>query len=1434
MRRRRSVVWLARGLAVLLVSLVTLLAAVAVALQTSWAREQIRVQVNAALEPLFQGCIQIDRIGQVGLSGVSGVDARIFDPAGRQVIRVQGLRAVAWLPGLGWQLIAHGDAPELEILLAQVDHADVTLRDDAELGVTIASTFMPRETADEAEPSSGPGPTLRLRHIRFGRIWAHGTVAGSPALDADLLSLNASLVQSPVDGFELDLTRTELVSRALPLGADPAGTVNGSIEVPPDETRPMRMEAHLEGRAARSPLSLDLTWVGDELHGLVRLPRLPADFINQQSPSLALDGELTVEAEVEGELPELQYWAEIDGTAVHLSATGYAVLSGGLEAAASVAVARLDLGRIARDAPPSDLRLLANAVLFEDDAGGLRGAERIEIDRGRVAGEATPAAWLNGELSVSSASDVTLWGRVGADEPGAALLGDYRVALPADAPSSVTASLGAKLDEPERLASLGVHTAGAASVSLRLSPDTRALSGRAELSLRRLDYDRLQTRNVEVQARAAGTFDDPQLTAATTVELLSGRAHADLEYSTRNQKLSLFLADIDLKRLALSFGTQLPLETAALGLDATLQRSGRSAHYTLDGSAKVSLGKVGQAKLVATQLELSPSVPTLASLGSVRGDLSASGKLDLSQLSPLLTAAGVPLERTTGHVRFELTAKHSRDDDRGLELAAFLDSNGLRVVGERKSERPVRTTGEAVDNTPWALEGIDVHLAARSEPRAGTAVATLILRDHGGTLAETQVEAKIADLWPKGLVDMAAISRVPLRASLHVAERKLQSLPPLVRPAVLRGRVSVDVRVDGSVAQPRVAAAFVGRSLRAPGSRDPLDLDATLVGDAAGGKLLLAAKTTRGQVHVADVESEWRGDVRRATELARGEPVLHGSAWLKLSEFPLDVVPPLVDRQVQGRLSGDVKLLDWGKNARLDAKLHSSSLALANVAISDMQLGARTEGDRLLAEVVLKSGGGGAQASLDASMRWGRRPAPELGHSGIAKLSARRFRLETLSPLIGANVSEIGGILDAETRVEVGPAVTTVAGHAELERGVVQIPAIGQRFSDISARVVVGDNQFKLEGLVASGLTGKVTAKGAARLDGFALRSANAKVDIKEQEKLPLTLEGAAIGDAWGSVKVAYTSPERGERQLQIDVPEFHLITPETSGGGLQSLNEPESIRVGVRRTDGKFVPLPVQPLEAGGETSTTLGEPAPPLRIRVKLGSNVSVARGRTAQAQLTGQLTVLSDVTTEVTGRIEIRGGKLDVQGKNFEIERGVVTFDGQDPANPTITATARWDAPDYTVYAEYLGDVENGRIKLHSEPPLSQDEIASLLLFGTPDGSPGGSGNGDTAALAVSVAGDSAAKGLNQVLDDFTNLDVSARIDTTTGSARPELVVRLSPRVAAKVTRAVGEPAAGESPDRTFLTLELRLRRAWALSAVFGDRGASALDLIWRRRY
>jgi len=1413
----------------LVLGLVVLVALLFVALRTSFAREQVRVQVNSALAELFQGRIEVQQIGSITLWGVSGVNARIFDPAGKQVIAVHGLSATASLPGLGWQLATRAEAPELYISSVHVAYADVALREDEELGVTVAATFLPRPEPESATPPSPPdaGPRLHIGKVTFDGIWAHGRATGSPPLDAELKHLVASLWQSPVDGFRLELQSVELLTRNLPLAVDPRGNVAGIVEAPANDSGPLRLELTLDGQAAGSPLALEVGWVGDDLHAGVRAWRLPASFINQQAPGLALDGDVALIAEVDGPLPQLDFDLEIDSTAAHVSAAGYAVVVSGFELAANVVATRVNLARVAASAPQSDVQLTANVFLLEQEDGRFVGSHRLDVAPSLIAGQRTPALWLTGRDQLNLDEGLASSGKLGASEASASVLGSYRILLPNTGEGLIATSLEAAFDEPARLTALGVHTCGTASVSAQLRPKQGTLTGKAAANLEYVDYRELHAKNIELQASAAGTLADPRVRAALSLEALAGRAHADLDYSAAQQKLDLFASNLDLAGLLQSLGSPLPVKQAKLGLDAHLVGSARSPHYRLNLTADADLGKVGALKLVATDFQLPTSTPNLARLGALEGELRASGALHLEAISPLITAAGLPIERATGTVRFELAGRHRRDDAQGLELSMQVDTNALRVVAQRKTPSEITTTAAAIDSEPLALEGIDLHLSARTWPKSGDAVATLILRDAGGTLAEVQAEALLAGLAPAQLANVALLQQVPLKMTLEVPTRRLRRLPALLRPRALGGRVSLEASLQGSAAQPDVKARVLLQSLRGSGAKRPIDVTADVAGGFAGGTVKIEARLTQIRSTVLALAAEWHGDV-----VHDGPAALTGGADIRLTDFPLDVVPQILDRQVDGRVSGTFKLSGWGTDARIDANLASTTLSVAKIPVQELTVSARSEADKVFAELGMKVGAGSAKATLDADMRWGKRPLPELGHRGTAKLSATAFKLETLGPLLAGYVSEIGGVLDANTEIAVTPNATALSGAARLTQGVVQLPALGQRFSDITARVGVANNQFRIEKLEARGTTGRVTVKGGARLDGFALRQANAQVTIAQREALPITLEGEALGDAWGNVNATFENPAKGERKLNIDVPNFHLATPETGGHGLQSLDADDDITVGARRADGKFVVIPVQPLKPGGKPETASGEPAQPLRIIVKLGNNVVVERGRTAQAQLTGQMQILSAAETDVTGRIELRGGKLDVQGKTFEIERGVITFEGNDPSNPTITATARWDAPGYVVYAEYLGDVQNGRIKLHSEPPLSQDEIASLLLFGSPDSSGGSDPN--AASLAVGVAGDTATQGLNQVLDDFTNLDVSARVDTTTGSARPELVFRVSKRVSAKVTRAVGAPAAGESPDRTFLTLELRLKRAWALSAIFGDHGASALDLIWRRRY
>jgi autotransporter translocation and assembly factor TamB len=295
--------------------------------------------------------------------------------------------------------------------------------------------------------------------------------------------------------------------------------------------------------------------------------------------------------------------------------------------------------------------------------------------------------------------------------------------------------------------------------------------------------------------------------------------------------------------------------------------------------------------------------------------------------------------------------------------------------------------------------------------------------------------------------------------------------------------------------------------------------------------------------------------------------------------------------------------------------------------------------------------------------------------------------------------------------VKLEPGNTELSGQASVRDGVIQVPAVGQRFTHVTARVHIEGDRVRVRDASARGPTGRMTARATARLDGLELVTAEAHVAITERQKIPVTFEGAAVGDAWGRVAVLYRSKEAAN-EIRVDLRSLHVELAEQGDLEVQSLDEVESIRIGARLADGTFTSLPVQPLEAGGDEGS---ESSTPMKVRIRLGPDVEIARGQMLKVKLGGEILMTSNGESKVTGRLQLRGGTLDVQGKIFEIERGLVTFGG-DASNPTITATARWDSPiGYTVYAEYSGDVNNGKIRLHSEPPLNQDEIGGLLNDG-----------------------------------------------------------------------------------------------------------------------
>jgi len=999
---------------------------------------------------------------------------------------------------------------------------------------------------------------------------------------------------------------------------------------------------------------------------------------------------------------------------------------------------------------------------------------------------------------------------------------------------------------PERLA-LAAHATGGKperiDARFTLAPNSARLVQGARVWLRN-GKERLNVaaRGVELdqgKLRVDGlTLDGP------------GRAQLSFRYGRQLEELELNTQGLDAARLLQALGIESPLRSAVVDLRAHLAGHGRAASGTIAGGIRqIAYGKLqgsldgdlalergsmngklalelargGRTEVVLKDLR-APLGPLLESdLRQFTGEVSLAGDLQLERLQSLLPLLAV--ERAEGRVRYDISVRRSPHDREPPVWRAKLESRNLVLVGQRPDAGRTTDAETARQTAPWALRGVDVKLDARLDEKSARLRAKLF--DQASDLLVVEAD------WPeidavRAVLKPEQVLRAPFRGRVSIPRRALAKWPASIRPGEIQGTLGLELEAEGTLADPRAhVVAHLDRFSPASERQRRRWVDWKLEADYAssGGRIHLDGM--REQRTVLGLVSSWTGDARGFGSSGLGKSPILANAEIRLDEFPLGIVPALRTQHIRGGLTGRVSLTGFGKDARLDVDLRSRELTIDRLLVGELQAALANRGGKLELSAQLDGEGGQAKAKVQAPLVWGDQVVPTTNGQLQGTLETVALRLSTLQPLVEGSISELDGKLDANLNADIAQGRTQLVGTATLREGVLHVPSVGQRFTDIAAEVKLSPYAISIEKIKARGVTGGFEASAHAKLDGLNATSAEATLRIKEKNKLPITIEGESIGDAWGNVEAKYERDEAAHTdRVSVDLSKFNIELPEAPPQGIQDLAQPEYIRVGYRRQDREFVEIALQPL----------GDPKPPSDeqtvILVNLNS-VTVQKGSQAKVDLAGKVEATLGDELDVQGRIDTKRGELDISGKTFDIERASVAFTG-DAADPTIGAVARYDSPvGYSVYAEYTGTVSKGKLQLRAEPALSQDEIVTLLLFGTPDGSIG-AGQGDSLSTAVGVAGGTAAQGLNRAISDVTNLDVSARVDTSTGAPRPELVVQVTPRVAAKVTQALGEPVPGQSPDRTFLTVDLRLATAWSLSTTVGDRGATAFDLIWRRRY
>jgi translocation and assembly module TamB len=928
-----------------------------------------------------------------------------------------------------------------------------------------------------------------------------------------------------------------------------------------------------------------------------------------------------------------------------------------------------------------------------------------------------------------------------------------------------------------------------------------------------------------VQAKAE-QIDLARVGAFTGVPILAGTAGFDVDAAVGAGEAEGRLS-VDVNRVSL-YG----IREGSAHVEASVH--GRR----VAGLAGLAVEDVGSLEARSSNLTIGPGRLTAAApWRTTWGALEVRGRVDLAKLEARLPRPWLPVDlRGSLDLDARVVRDTSSDSTPGVDFT--LRTSGLEV-GAR------RATGS------WRIRGLDPDVRVLVNGDTGRTEVAADLRDASGSLASLRANSSdvpYAKIFSAGnpahdFLDM------PFDLDLVVPPRALAGWPSLIRPAGVAGQMQGRLTWRGAVSHPLVdVTANLSDAMKPSVMTGPIDLalNARYDGDHVDAKLEGTARKT----HVVDAVAAI--DLRASDVLGgSSEDALPWKASIAatLEAMPLRILGALYDRGVRGTVSGQVKVEGLHENARAAVDLALDGLNVADIAYPSARLRVALDDRAFDAALRIDQADGSLDARAHAGSHWGSALWPSLDSSQPAHLSlaAKQARLALLLPLVSGSFTQIDGRVDANARVDIDPVAKTVRpeGRVALRHGSFELTTFGSDFHDAAATLTfTPEGVVRLTDAVAHGLNGTLQAAATARFAGFDLQGARMSIRVPKKDPLPLVFDGVQMGMLDGAFELGATRSGAG-LEVDVDVSRAQVQLPTISSSlDVQSLNDLDGVEVGMQGKRDDFIPISLDASRSDPPDAQGAGKV--PTKIVVRLGQDVHVSRGADLDLRLEGEPTVVLSEPSVVRGQIRLPpGGRIEVQGKPFEIENGAVTFVGPDPTNPQVVLTAGWSAPDGThVYADYIGSLKTAEVRLRSSPARSQNEILALLLYGSSEEATASAQTSTTTDSSpfAAAAGGVATQQLNQALGGvnraLSNLGlaagISTKIDTSQISPRPEVEVQIARDISLQIAWVLGAPPPGTNPDTTLLSLDWHFLKKWSLEATRGDAGTSILNVIWQHRY
>lgn len=746
----------------------------------------------------------------------------------------------------------------------------------------------------------------------------------------------------------------------------------------------------------------------------------------------------------------------------------------------------------------------------------------------------------------------------------------------------------------------------------------------------------------------------------------------------------------------------------------------------------------------------------------------------------------------------------------------------LRVSIDRLDTRPLGGTGTVEGEIVIGASDVRGELHVRDVETAQGAVAgDLVLAPAAGGGVAAHATGRLADL--PAIVADATLS-LPARPFSPEAWQALG------RHALRDAKVTA----TGIALDPALLARF---DVDAPYSATT---DVTLVAGPAAemATLTVDVRALRGGDLVAPIDAHLEATTTTTGTTATGSvksrgvrATFDGTSSLTIDRVLADAIetqtvagtltlPMVTARELLG-LFGQTEVLGGvvggtltvgGTIAKptLHAQLLAERLAMASTlsgnrppVLDRLEVDARWLGDHAVLEVLGREEG---NRLLKITAR-GRRDLKSV----VASLEAANFEIAPLAAFAPGNLRGARGTLNAAVTIRgLDPETGDVRGKLMIRDGRLPLsPELGTlRRASVDIDVVRQDIIATFDGRLGAG-GGSIGGKLTAKLEGG--MPMRAKLDAKVRKLQP-------IGELQPQIDADVTGTFVNERSRwtgELVVSKGKVLVPEETGNELLGTGAPADIVfVDEQAIVKKGRRPPTKPWLvtkiAIGRTSVEVDQPD----VRVNLFA--------------TGSLLLELGDGMSLNGAITTERGSVDVLGRRYRLEQGIIDFDGT--TDPRLDIRLVHDFKNLTLTVDVRGRASNPDPRLSGDPgTYTQGQLMSFFAGAEP-------GNDDSAAQANQAAVGASLNILSSRIGRRLVKHLPVKVDTNyeAGTASSSRAVRFGVRLSERsylVWRQRLEARPDENPGE--MVFEYQLHPNALFETTVGER-ASGGDLLLRTRW